>query len=144
MVNGMVNALQWKKLSSNKLWKPIPLIPAYTLASATLDWTGSIKYVGVTIQSDLKFYTHNIEEKGTKSKKILGGIKHLMYNNAPNEPKLPACTSLCRPRLENVDVVWDPHTKTNINKVEKIQDRAIRFISNLKRRKDSVSPPGRS
>ena len=60
------------------------------------------------------------------------------------ESKLLAYTSLCRPILEYADVVWDPHTKTNINKVEKIQDRAIRFISNLKRRKDSVSPPGRS
>ena len=76
-------------------------------------------------------------------KKILGGIKHFMYN-APAEAKLLAYTSLGQPILEYADVVWDPHTKTNINKVEKIQDRAIRFISNLKRRKDSVSPPGRS
>ena len=97
----------------------------------------------MTIQSDLKFYTHNIEEKGTKSKKILGGIKHLMYNNAPNEPKLLAYTSLCKPRLEYVDVVWYPHTKTNI-KVEMIQDRAIRFISNLWD-EQTVSPlPGNS
>ena len=61
-----------------------------------------------------------------------------MYN-APKGAKLLAYTSLCRPILEYVDVVWDPHTKTNINKVEMIQNRAIRIISNLKRRADSVS-----
>ena len=43
-----------------------------------------------------------------------------------------------RPVLEYADVVWDPHTKTNIIKVEIIQNRAVRFISNLKGQLDSV------
>ena len=103
-----------KKCQAISFGKPIPSIPACTLGSTTLDWTDSIKYLGVTIQSDLKFDTH-IEGKGTKSKKFLGGIKHLTYN-ASKEAKLLAYTSLCRAILEYADVVWDPHTKTNINK----------------------------
>ena len=58
-------------------------------------------------------------------KKILGGIKHFMYN-ALAEAELLACTSLGQPILEYADVVWDPHTKTYINKVEMIHNRAIR------------------
>ena len=110
-----------KKCQAISFGKPIPLIPAYTFGSTTLDWINRIKYLGVNIQSDVKFDTH-IEERGTKSKKTCWGIKHLMYMyNAPKGAKLLAYTSLCRPILEYVDVVWDPHTKTNINKVEMIQ-----------------------
>ena len=58
-----------KKCQAISFGKPIPLIPAYTFGSTTLDWINRIKYLGVNIQSDLKFDTH-IEEKGTKSKKI--------------------------------------------------------------------------
>ena len=47
-----------------------------------------------------------------------------------NAPKVLAYTSLCRPIMEHAVVVWDPHTKTNINKVEVIQNRAVRLISN--------------
>ena len=38
------------------------------------------------------------------------------------------------------DVVWNPHSKTNIINVEMIQSPAVRFISNLKERVDIVSP----
>ena len=44
-----------------------------------------------------------------------------------------------RPVLEYADVVWDPHTKTNVNNVEIIQNWAIKFISNLKGQADSLS-----
>ena len=75
-----------------------------------------MKYFGVTIQPGHKFGIH-IEEKSTKLTKILGSNKHLMYN-PPKEAKLLAYTNLCRLILEYGDVVWDPHTKTNINKAK--------------------------
>ena len=43
-----------------------------------------------------------------------------------------------RPILEYTDVVMNPHTKANINSVEIIQNWAVKFISNLKGRVDSV------
>ena len=58
----------------------------YTLGNSPLDWTDCIKYLGVIIQSDLKFNTH-IAKKCSKANKILGGIKHLMYG-APREAKM--------------------------------------------------------
>ncbi len=114
-----------------------PTRTSYTLGNSPLEWTDCIKYLGVIIQSDLKFNTH-ITEKCSKANKILGGIKYLTYG-APMEAKLLAYTSLCRPILEYADVVWDPHAKQTIHKIELIQNKAIRFIKNIKGRDESVS-----
>ena len=59
-------------------------------------------------------------------------------SNAPKEAKLLAYTSLCRPILEYADVVWDPSARSKIHDIELVQNSAIRFISNLKGRTDSV------
>ena len=61
-----------------------------------------------------------------------------MYD-APKEAKLLAYTSLCRPILEYADVVWDPSAKSKIQDIELVQNSAVRFISSLKGRTDSVS-----
>ena len=61
-----------------------------------------------------------------------------MYD-APREAKLLAYTSLCRPILEYADVVQDPAARGKIHDIELVQNSAVRFISNLKRRTDSVS-----
>lgn len=46
---------------------------------------------------------------------------------------------MVRPSLEYASVVWDPHTKSNIQKIEKIQRLAARFIYSRYRRRDSPS-----
>ena len=99
------------------------------LGTTCLAWAKNTKYLEVTIQSDLTFDLH-IAEKSIKSNKILDGIKHLMHN-APQEAKLLAYTSLCRPILEYADVVWDPSVKSTVHNIELIQNKAIRFIANL-------------
>ena len=65
-------------------------------------------------------------------------IKHLMHN-APQEAKLLAYTSLCRPILEYADVVWGPSVKSKVHDEELTQNKAIRFITNLRGRDDNVS-----
>jgi len=54
--------------------------------------------LGVSIPSDLKFDQY-INNKCTKSQKVFGEIKHLMYD-APKDVKLLVYTSLCRPILD--------------------------------------------
>lgn len=46
---------------------------------------------------------------------------------------------MVRPSLEYASVVWDPHTKSNIQKIEKIQRLAARFIYSRYRRRDCPS-----
>ena len=67
------------------------------------------KYVGVIIQSELKFDQH-INDKCLKSRKLLRGIKHLM------SAKLLAHQYLCKPILEYV--VWDPLARDKIHDIE--------------------------
>ena len=50
-----------------------------------------------------------------------------------------AYNSLIRPALEYSCSVWHPHKKSNKDKIEKVQRRAARFVSNNFRRKASVS-----
>ena len=50
-----------------------------------------------------------------------------------------AYISLIRPALEYSCSVWHPHKKSNKDKIEKVQRRAARFVSNNFRRKASVS-----
>ena len=60
-------------------------------------------------------------------------------HNAPQEAKLLAHTRLCRLILEYADVVWDPSAKCKVHDIEIIQNKAVRFIANLRRCEDSVS-----
>jgi len=70
----------------------------YTIAHNSLLVVQETKYLGVTIQTDLKFINH-INDKISKTKRQLGMIKHALFN-APAKAKLLACTSLYRPQLE--------------------------------------------
>lgn len=56
-----------------------------------------------------------------------------------NNTKLIAYKTFVRSLMEYADVVWDPHTKSNINKLERIQKKALRFIFNTYGRNTSIS-----
>ena len=57
----------------------------------------------------------------------------------PKKLRDTAYISLIRPALEYSCSVWHPHKKSNKDKIEKVQRRAARFVSNNFRRKASVS-----
>ena len=106
--------------------------PQYKLGDTCMAWNSSTKYLGVIMQSDLKFDQH-IKLKRDSASRALGSIKHILYN-APKKSRLLAYTSLCRPILEYADTVWDPMLNKDIESIEMIQHRAVRFISCLKGR----------
>ena len=47
--------------------------------------------------------------------------------------------ALVRPHLEYACTVWDPHTDKNVTKIESVQRRAARFVTNRFRNTSSVS-----
>ena len=49
------------------------------------------------------------------------------------------CTSLIRPKLNYSSCVWDPHTKSNISKLEMVQRRAARYTCNIFHNTSSVT-----
>ena len=71
-----------------------------------------VKYLGVVMQSNLKFNRH-IASKANSAKKVLGCIKYAL-NDAPQPVKLLAYSSLCRPILKYADVLWDPADAASI------------------------------
>ena len=57
----------------------------------------------------------------------------------PKETRLAAYTSLVRSTLEYGAVIWDPFTQNEINKIERIQRQAARFITNDYRSRETGS-----
>jgi len=106
--------------------------PDYRLGNVQMEWTESTKYLGVIMQSNLRFDQH-ISLKKEKASKILGAIKHILHE-APKHGRLLAYTSLCRPILEYADSMWDPSRQKDIDSLEMIQNRAARFISRIRGR----------
>ena len=113
---------------NNKNMQP----PTYTLGGHTLNCVQETKYLGVLIQSDLKF-SHHITSKINTANRVLGSIKYTLHD-APTPAKLLAYLSLCRPVLEYSDVLWDPADKASCQKLELVQNKAIRFIKSIKGR----------
>ena len=98
----------------------------YILPNHNLESVSSAKYLGVTLQSNLKWNKHidNITSNGNKS---LGFLKR---NLANTEIKSRAYQALVRPKLEYSCSVWDPHTKDQQQKLEKVQCRVARYVQN--------------
>ena len=61
------------------------------------------------------------------STKVLNFIKRNLYNCPPNTKRI-AYLTLVRPIMEYATSVWDPYYNTDINKLEKVQRRAARWI----------------
>ena len=70
----------------------------YTLDGSPLKITQATKYLGVVIQSDLKF-TSPVYTKINKAKQQLGMIKRTLFKVSKKE-KLFEYIGLCRPHVE--------------------------------------------
>ena len=103
--------------------------PMYTLGGNQLRYVQEARYLGIQMQSNLRFDKH-ISEKIKDASKVLGCIKFTLYK-APEQGKLLAYTSLCRPILEYGDTLRDPPDKKSINDIELLQNKAIWFVKNI-------------
>ena len=83
------------------------IIHDYILHDHNLESVSSAKYLGITLQSNLKWNKHidNITLNGNKS------LSFLNLKVANTEIKSKAHQALVRPKLEYNCSGWDPHTK---------------------------------
>ena len=113
------------------------IIANYYLHDTPLEIVDKCKYLGVTIQSDLRWSTHihNITVNASRTLSFLR--RNLKLNN--QHLKETAYFSLVRPQLEYASVVWSPWQRRDIDNLEKINRRAARFVTNNYQRTSSVS-----
>ena len=109
----------------------------YYLNETPLIFSDYCKYLGVTLQSNLKWDKH-IEEKTANANQTLGILKRNIKSPAHNIREL-AYKALVRPKLEYASIVWSPWQVYLINSIEKVQRRAARYVYNDYRSDSSVT-----
>ena len=115
--------------------KTKPSSHLYSLFGHPLSKVASHAYLGVKLDSKLSWAKH-ITEITTKSSTVLGMVKRTLGPCKP-EVKDTAYNILVRPNLEYASPIWNPHTSSQINRLERIQYYAARFVANDHRRTTS-------
>ena len=103
-----------------------PYSSHYKLDNHILEQVEENPYLGVTIHKSLKLASH-INKISNKANSVLGFIKRNLKH--ANREEL-AYTSLVRSILEYSSTVWDPFYQKDIDRLERVQRRAARFVLN--------------
>ena len=85
------------------------------------------KYLGVDISKDLSWNTH-INRISTNANRTLGFLKR-NFETKNTAIRTAAYQTLVRLQVEYPSTVWSPFTRTNINKIEMVQRRAVLWVN---------------
>ena len=108
----------------------------YTIHNQKLQTTDTATYLGIHIHSTLNWNTHINK---TAQRANTTSAFHRNIRTCPRKTKHLAYTTLVRPILEYASIIWDPHTASNINKLETVQRRSARHIMHNYSRHASVT-----
>jgi hypothetical protein len=109
----------------------------YILHGHILNRVSTAKYLGVTLNNQLKWNNH-ISNITSKANSTLGFLRRNLQIGS-RDIKTRAYQTLVRPTLEYSCSVWDPYERTYINKIEMVQRRAARFVTGKYDRRASVT-----
>lgn len=114
----------------------------YCINDNKLNSVSSIKNLGIILSHNLNFQDH-IECVVKKSLRVLGYVKrHSSQFKDLDSFKLLYCT-LIRSILEYGSTIWSPYTKSNIDFIERVQNRFLNFIAfkfNITIDQDDLTP----
>ena len=99
---------------------------SYNLEGTDLENVESIKYLGETITSDLRWNTH-VSNVCTKANRTLGFLRRNLYS-CPQEVKEAAYKGLVRPVLDYGSSILDHPGVVLQEELESVQKRAARFV----------------
>ena len=99
----------------------------YTLNGDDLEFVLSEKDLGVHITSDLD-WEQNIVALCAKASSRLGLMKRTLRFVKDRKQKRAFYLALVRSLFEHCSIVWTPTTSMMINKVERVQRRAVKWI----------------
>ena len=106
----------------------------YKMGGVPLQVVTDCPYLGVNLSHDLSWKNH-INQITKKASSTVGFLRRNL-RNCPQDCKKLAYCSLVRSKLEYAATVWDPFTKNEIDKLERVQRQAARFIKNDYRSRD--------
>ena len=109
----------------------------YQLKGVTLGQVTNSPYLGVSISENLEWGDH-ISKIASKANSTLGFLRRNL-KGCPSKLKEIAYFSMVRSLLEYSCPVWDPYRQGDIDKLNKIQRAAARFVTNNYQRKSSVT-----
>ena len=95
-----------------------------------LEETEMEKDLGVHVDNQLTF-NHHIQQKINTATKMVNYIRHT-FKHIDKEIFVLLYKSLVRPHLEFASCIWSPHTRYNINAIERVQRRATRLVPGLR------------
>jgi len=107
----------------------------YKINDETLETVDEINYLGVIISNTLSCSKH-IASVTKKSRSMLGFIQQNL-KNAPKVCKQNAYIAMVRSKLEYASTAWSPHLQKEIDMLERVKNRAVRFIQNDFKSKES-------
>ena len=105
-----------------------PYSSNYKLDNHILEQVEENPYLGVTIHKSQKLAIH-INKISNKANSVFGFIQ-CKLKHANRDLKEPPYTSLVRSILEYSSTVWDPFYQKDIDRLERVQRRAARFVFN--------------
>ena len=107
--------------------KQVPFTNIVQLSDTVLEEVKEFKDLGILTNNGLSWNSH-IDMITAKANRMLGLIKRTCMDLKDESTLKTLYCSLVRSNLEYCSVVWSPFTKRNVNKLERIQRRATRFI----------------
>ena len=105
--------------------------------SEVLSKVSECDYLGVRCTEALRWGSH-CSKIVAKANKSLGLIRRLLKPCRP-DVKERAYMSLVRPTLEYASSSWNPHTDSDVNRLEQVQKNAARFVCNNYKTSTSTS-----
>ena len=110
--------------------KKIAHHPGYFFLGNSLTQVDSYPYLGITLQSNLK-WTNQIDKIAAKASQRLALVRRVLkFADLPT--KKITYFSIVRPIMEYASQIWDPYLKKQVKQLEKVQNQALRFIFNIK------------
>ena len=114
-----------------------PIVHHYTLNNSFLKEIDQHLYLGIMLNKTLSWLSH-ISNIAKKASNTLNFIKRNL-SDCSREVKAQAYLTMVRPQMEFASVVWDPCYNVDVDKLEKIQRRAARWVISDCNRTSSVT-----
>lgn len=108
--------------------KKKPLLFNYTAKNKVLSQVNTYKYLGLRICNNLS-WTEHIDNVTANALRKLFFLRRALKLGPPSVRSL-SYNTIIRPMLEYAVIIWDPFTKSNIAKLDRVRKKAARFIYN--------------